>query len=115
MDVLLGALGLKKLVVLAGFVGGAISGGVMPGALAVLDRLWKRVLGSAVSGAAIAGFAAEPLAAALERPGYLQGIALGLGLFGLSFVFKLLKAWYDFDLGGVLSRLIGNYIGRDSK
>lgn len=111
LDALLAALGLKKAVLIAGLIGGAVSGGVMPGALAALDALWKRVACGAVCGAAIAGYCAAPLAEALEKPNYLSGIALALGLFGLSFVFKVLKAWNEFDLSGAIGRLVDRLIG----
>lgn len=111
IDTALAALGLKKLVVLAGLLGGGISAGLLPGPLAALGALWKRAVCGAVSGAVIAGFCAEPLSQALEKPNYLSGIALGLGLFGLSFVFKLLKAWNEFDLGATLGKIIDKYTG----
>lgn len=112
IDAVLAAFGLKEVVIVAGFVGGAISAMVMPGVLATVDALWKRVLGGSICGAMIAGYVAGPLVSALEKPEYLNGVALALGLFGLSFVFKLLKAWNEFDLGGALGRVIDNLIGR---
>lgn len=114
IDGLLAAIGFKKALAAAGLAGGAISGGVMPGVLAAFAALWKRVACGAVCGALIAGFGAEPLALALEKPNYQAGLALGLGLFGLSFVFKVLKAWNDFDLGGALGRVIDRFIGGNS-
>lgn len=111
LDAALAAVGLKKLVVLAGLLGGCISGGVMPGPLSILGALWKRLACGALCGGVIAGFGAVPLAEALEKPGYLSGIALGLGLFGLSFVFKLLKAWNDFDLGAALGAFVNRWTG----
>lgn len=113
-DAFLAGLGIKKVLAIAGLLGGAISGGVMPGVLGALGALWKRVLTGAASGAVIAAFAAEPLAVELGRPDYKTGIALGLGLFGLSFVFKVLKAWNDFDLGGTLGRLVERFTGGSS-
>lgn len=110
LDAFLAAIGIKKVLAVAGLVGGAISGGIMPGVLGALEGWWKRVLAGAASGAAIAAFAAEPLALALNRPDYVHGIALGLGLFGLSFVFKVLKAWNDFDVGGALGRVVDRLI-----
>jgi len=107
IETALSALGLKKAVVLAGLLGGAISGGIMPGPLDALRTLWARVATGAVCGSVLAAFGAQPILLALDRPDtYLQGVALGLGLFGLSFAFKLMKAWSEFDLGGVLGRLI---------
>jgi hypothetical protein len=107
LETLFSALGLKKVVVLAGLLGGAISGGIMPGPLAVLQALWARVATGAVCGSVLAGYGAQPLLFALDRPDtYLPGAALGLGLFGLSFAFKVMKAWNEFDLGGTLGRLI---------
>jgi hypothetical protein len=113
LEGVMAALGLKASTSwLAGLVGGGISAGVMPGPLAALAAAWKRIVVGAACGCAIAGFGAEPLAIALERPQYLQGVALGLGLFGLSAVFKLLKAWNDFDLGGVIGRIVDKLLGR---
>jgi hypothetical protein len=111
IDAVLAALGLKKLAVLAGLLGGGISAGLLPGPLALLGALWKRLACGAISGAIIAGFGAVPLSEALDKPNYLSGIALGLGLFGLSFVFKLLKAWNEFDLGATLGKIIDNWTG----
>lgn len=105
-------LGLKKVVVIAGLFGGGISAAVLPGPLVVLTKTWTRVLIGAVCGAAIAGFGAAPLAAELGKPDYLPGIALGCGLFGLSFVFKVLKAWEQFDLGATLQKVIDKLLGR---
>ena len=115
LESLLSALGLKKAVTLAGLAGGAISGLLLPGPLAAINWLWLRVTLGAVCGAGIAGYGAAPLTAALEKPDYLQGIALGLGLFGLSFTFKVLKTWNDFDLGSALVQLKDNLIGRLNK
>lgn len=111
IDAFLAALGLKKLVVLAGLLGGGISAGLLPGPLALLGAWWKRLLCGAASGAVIAGFGAETLAQVLEKPNYLSGIALGLGLFGLSFVFKVLKAWNEFDLGARLGAIVDKFTG----
>ena len=105
-------LGLKKAVVIAGIIGGAISAGVMPGALAALNGMWQRMLCGAIAGGAIAGYGAEPLSRALDRPDYLQGVAIGLGLFGLSFVFKVLKTWNEFDIANKLDKLIDGFLGR---
>lgn len=111
IDTVLAALGLKKLVVMAGLLGGGISAGLLPGPLSVLGALWKRVVCGAISGAVFAGYCAEPLSQFLEKPNYLSGIALGLGLFGLSLVFKLLKAWNEFDLGATLGKIVDKWIG----
>lgn len=110
LDAFLAWVGVKKALAIAGLLGGAISGGVMPGVLASLDAIWKRVLAGSACGAAIAGFGAEPLALAMTKPEYTHGIALGLGLFGLSFVFKVLKAWNDYDLSGALGKLLDRVI-----
>lgn len=102
----------KKGILLAGMFGGGISGGLMNGALVAIGSVWGRVTCGAICGAAIATFGAAPLAKALERPDYLEGVALCLGLFGLSFVFKVLKAWNDFDLSSTLTKIIDAAIGR---
>ena len=44
MEGVLASFGLKKLVLLAGLFGGAISAGLLPGPLAALSALWKRLL-----------------------------------------------------------------------
>lgn len=115
LDVFLTALGIKKAVAVAGLLGGAISAGVMPGVLSALGALWKRLAAGSACGSVIAGFCAEPLALYLAKPEYMTGIALGLGLFGLSFVFKVLKAWNDFDVSGALGRLVDRFTGGNSK
>lgn len=112
MDAIFGLLGLKKAVVVAGAVGGAISGATLPGPLTILAQVWKRMFAGAICGAGFAGYGAEPLAAALERPNYIMGIALATGLLGLSFFFKLLKAWNDLDLSAAVKTLVDNLIGK---
>ncbi len=97
---------LKSPVLAAGFAGGVISAGILPGPLAVLTRLWTRLMCGAAAGTVIAGFGAEWVAAELGKPENVNGCALALGIFGLSFVFKLLKAWNEFDLGGVVGKLV---------
>lgn len=97
---------------IAGLFGGGISGGLLPGPLALLDKLWKRVVLGAVCGCVLAAYAAQPLAAALERPEYLRGVGLGLGLFGLSFAFKLMEAWNAFDARDTLRRVVDKLLGR---
>lgn len=114
LDAFLAAIGVKKAIAFAGLLGGAISAGVMPGVLIALGALWKRIAAGAACGTALAGFGAEPLSQLLEKPGYVNGVALGLGLFGLSFVFKVLKAWNDFDVSGALGRLVDRFIGGNS-
>lgn len=112
MDNLLIWFAAKKAVLLAGMFGGGISGGVMPGALASLQSIWIRIGCGAICGAAIAAFGADPMSRALARPDYLEGVALCLGLFGLSFTIKVLKAWNDFDFSGKLDKLIDIFIER---
>ena len=112
LESILSALGLKKATVLAGLLGGAISGAVMPGPLAALQAIWARALAGAACGSVLAGYGAQPLAQVLEKPDYLQGVALGLGLFGLSFAFKVITAWNDFDLSTTLKQLVDKLLGR---
>lgn len=113
IETALSALGLKKAVLLAGMLGGLISGAVLPGPLAVLEAWWLRSVTGAVAGSVLAGFGAEPVLLALDKPDtYLQGVALAIGLVGLSFVFKVAKAWNDFDLSTALGKLVDKLMGR---
>lgn len=113
IESILSAFGLKKAVVLAGALGGAISGALLPGPLALLEALWLRVVAGAAAGSVLAGFGAQPVLLALEKPdSYLQGVALGIGLVGLSFVFKVAKAWNDFDLSAVFAKVVDKFTGR---
>jgi hypothetical protein len=107
MEALLSALGLKKAVVLAGLVGGAISGGIMAGPLAMLQNIVVRIAVSAICGAGLAGYGADTIAGWLERPGAVQGVALGLGLFGLSTTLKIITAVQAFDLTAFINRKTG--------
>lgn len=113
IETCLSALGLKKAVLLAGMLGGAISGAVLPGPLAVLEAWWLRTVTGAAAGSVLAGYGAQPVLAALEKPdSYLQGVALAIGLVGLSMVFKVAKAWNDFDLSTTLGKVVDKFLGR---
>lgn len=96
-------LGLKKLPFLAGLLGGAISAGVMPGPLAALTSHLVRMTCGALCGGIIAGYGAEPLALAFQRPEYSNGIAFGLGFVGLSFFFKVLGGLNSVDFGAIIT------------
>ena len=111
LESILSAIGLKKAAVLAGFVGGAISGAILPGPFGAMQYWWARVLAGATCGSAIGGYFAGPVARYLERPDDFNGIAFGLGMIGLSFAFKVIKTWNDFDLGGALGRLLNKWTG----
>lgn len=114
LESLLSALGLKKAVAAAGMVGGVISGAILPGPLAALKSLALRTLAGGFCGAAIAWFCAGPAAAWLDRPDDVEGVAFCLGFAGLSIAFKCISTWNDFDLGGLVSRLINNRTGGNS-
>lgn len=113
LESILSALGLKKAVVLAGMFGGAISGALLPGPLVILEALWLRLVAGLACGGLLAGYGAETVTRALDKPdSYLHGVAIGIGLVGLSIVFKVAKAWNDFDLGGALVQLKDKLLGR---
>jgi len=107
MEAWLSAFGLKKAVLLAGFLGGAISGGLLPGPLSVLSHPLVRALVGGFCGMGIAAHGAQPLAQWLDRPDSVEGVAIGLGLFGLSFSFKVMHAWNDLDLSTVFNKYFG--------
>lgn len=107
MEALLSAFGLKKAVLLAGFLGGAISGGLLPGPLSVLARPAVRAMVGGCCGLGIAAYGAMPLALWLHRPDSVEGVAIGLGLFGLSFAFKVIRAWNELDLASVINKFMG--------
>lgn len=110
LETLLLLVGIDRGVLIAGMVGGAISASFM--SHAEPSPVWRRLSIGALTGGCIAGFAAEPLSKELHRPEYLQGVALGLGVFGLSFISKVLKAWNEFDLSGTLAKVIEIILGR---
>lgn len=111
---LLQLFGLKQVPFFAGLVGGAISGAILPGPLAAISSLIVRIGCGSLCGGFISGYCAEPLAAALSKPDYLPGIAIGVGFAGLSFFFKVLSAWNALDLSAILARVIDNFT-RSSK
>ncbi len=114
IESLLSAIGLKQAAVLAGLVGGAISGAILPAPSFALLALWARASAGGVCGAAIGGYCAGPVAAWLGRPDDFNGIAFGLGLVGLSFAFKVIKTWNDFDIGGAITAILNKRTGGGS-
>lgn len=108
------AMGLKPLAVVAGFFGGLIAAGLLPGPLRVLAHCAVRLPVGALCGAVIAGYGAQPLAEALGHPESVGLAALCVGVGGLSFFFKVLEAWNQLDLGAVLVKLIEKFTGRSS-
>lgn len=108
LDSLLFALGLKKVAVLAGAFAGAIGGVLMPGpSLAAFSRVWARVLLGACFGGAAAGWGSAPIAGWIGHPDYLGLISFCLGLWALSFAFKIHEAINAYDFGKLFDKILG--------